>query len=179
VTYKENQPPVIVTRDEVRQIAWLAWAVLDPETIHPAQRRTLREAAKDVISWCDGTLIWGENDDPQSRVLRMKPITFDIKGYYTNEHLPRVLDETPDAVIEAQPVYVQMLRQCAEFIDFEVCGGHYSTEARLETLADYERILGRLAACTEEYLAELVHPDDQDDEIDDEEHLERSTNGAH
>lgn len=192
MTYTENQPPVVISRDEVRQIATLAAAILDGDSktadLSEATRKVLHERliedAKDVKSWCDGTLLSGENDAPGVRVVRLRPLPFDIRGYYTNDIAQR-LDMMPDAVLEANPVYVVWLRQLAAFIDDEFLGEPtYSIEARLEALGDYDRILATLTRAVNEYLDELPplpdDPDSDDDEIeDDSEQFERSTNGYH
>jgi hypothetical protein len=189
VTYTEKQPPVVISRDEVRQIAKLAAAILDGDSktadLSEATRKVLHanlvEDAKDVMTWCDGTLLSGEND-ADVRVVRMVPMTFGVTGYYANDLAER-LDMTPDAVLKANPVYVAMLRQLAGFIDAEFCGAPaYSTEARLEALGNYDLIMARLMRATNEYIAELPDLPDhsepsQDGEIEtDETQFERSTN---
>lgn len=164
MTYTENQPPALVTRDEVRQIATIAWAVLDDGSktagLSPQTRNVLRhqlvEDAKDVLGWCEGTLMSGENDAYE--VDRLEPSSFRIRGYYTKD-LADKLDLTPQAVLDANPVYVAILRQLAEFIDdyglvYDM--PQYSTEARLEALGDYDRILTRLQRHIAEYVAEIA-----------------------
>lgn len=186
MTYRENQPPVVISRDGVRQIAKLAAAILDGDSktadLSEPTRKLLHsqliEDAKDVMSWCNGTLLSGENDSPDTRVVRLVPFTFTIKGYYAND-LAELIDMTPDPVLSANPVYVVVLKQLAEFIDAEFCGEPtYSTEARLEALGNYDRIMAHLMRATNDYIAELSDlPDADDTENDDEtEQFERGYN---
>ncbi|OBB99766.1 hypothetical protein [Mycobacterium sp. 852002-40037_SCH5390672] len=182
MTYIEDQPPVIITRDEVRDIAECAWAVLNPNTnddLSPMARAVLRKqlekSAKNVLSWCDGTLLSGENDAYE--VNHLVPMTFRVRGYYTKD-LAEKLDLTPQTVLDANPIYVVMLQRLAEFIDgWFGDSPMYSTEARLEALGDYDRIMARLQNRTAEYVAEVAaNPGDDEDESDDESNIERSTN---
>lgn len=173
MTYVENQPPVFITRDEARGIAQMAWYV-----INSSANERMREIARNVMSWADGTLLSGENDayDP----MRVVPMTFHVRGYYTAD-LAEKLDLTPQPVLDAWPLYVVMLKQLAEFIDdWFIDAPAYSTEARLEALGDYDRILARLQRQTAEWEAEIAAQvgDDEDDETKDEtdDSIVRSTN---
>ncbi|BBX38920.1 hypothetical protein [Mycobacterium simiae] len=176
MTYIENEPPKRITRAEAREIAEIAWAILDSD---PSDY--LREVAKNVISWVDGTLLFTEND--AWTVKRVIPFAFNVCGWYTR-NLQERFDLTPQAVLDANPIYVAMLERLAGFLDNWIFGGPtYSDEARLEALQDYDRYLARLQQRTAEYVAEVAaeeaeKADDGTDE--DESHIERSTNhGAH
>jgi hypothetical protein len=158
---KPTQPPrpweLTIERDDLHDAAQLAVSVMTCPDVPDWLRAKADEVADDIGWW----LTFGEGRERSA--IRMVPALMHWDGAY-QEMTAEFLLGIPDSVKAAFPADVILAQRFAEAAD--TVG--FSMDCRLESLDCLHRTLARLKD----------HADDETD-YDTEEHIERSTNGAH
>lgn len=131
---------VKLDRDDLTQVAELAWRVIDDDEASPQLRRD----AERIVDHCTRLLCFG----PEWSAA-LVPVGFTWEGHYT-ELVEAFLIDIGERVCAERPAQVTMARQCAAAVD---CQG-YGTEYRLDLLSSLNEVIASLQQAKAE-LAEV------------------------